>query len=284
MNLRKRLVKAYLHADPDVEGLFNALLGLLRAMAWNYQTAHWQAGGDAAYGNHLLFQRLYEGLGPQIDELAEKMVGYQGIHAVHPVRSIDFTAQWLARWDTIACPFQRGLQSEVDFQDSVRKTYDVLKEIGVMTLGLDDWLMATANAHETNTYLLQQVLDKQHAHDSKAASGAPSEEGRFFDNPEKREVRELAQTDAISNDPEVAAEAARTDVIDEPVREVVQEAREAPPTPEEIVEEPGGAAVSTLNRYLVETEEQVPAAVPQSHEEVPKHPVITAGWDDWTLL
>ena len=34
----------------------------------------------------------------------------------------------------------------------------------------------------------------------------------------------------------------------------VAEADKAPPTPNEIVEEPGGAAFSTLNRYVIQTE------------------------------
>jgi len=35
--------------------------------------------------------------------------------------------------------------------------YDKLKEMDDISLGLDDFLMATANAHETNLYLLQQA-------------------------------------------------------------------------------------------------------------------------------
>jgi len=284
MNLRERLIKSYLHAGPDVEAMLNSLLGLLRAQAWSFQTSHWQSGGDAYYGNHLLFQRLYEGIGPQVDELAEKMVGYQGVHVVNPIRSIDYTSAWLSRWDKVPCPFKRALLSEEDFQTLIKQVYEGIKAAGSMTLGLDDWLMATANVHETNTYLLQQVLDKQHTHDSKVASDAPSAEHQFFDNPEKREVREFAQTDAISNSPEVAAEAASTDILDESPQAAKAEAIKAPPTPDEIVGEPGSNAVSTLNRYIVETGEEVPASVPTGYDEVPKHPVLAAQWGRWTLL
>jgi hypothetical protein len=119
--------------------------------------------------------------------------------------------------------------------------------------------------------------------DSPGGSDAPSAEHQFFDNPEKREVREFAQTDAISNSPEVAGEAARTDVLDESPQEAVNEAREAPPTPDEIVGEPGGEALSTLNRYIVETGEEVPASVPAGHDEVPKHPILASQWGRWTV-
>jgi hypothetical protein len=103
---------------------------------------------------------------------------------------------------------------------------------------------------------------------------APSAESAFFDNPEKREVRELAQSGAITNIPEVAEEAAQE--LDVPESEAVSEAEQAPPTPEEVAAEPGGGELSTLNRFVVETEHPTDAGVPDGHEDVPKHPDIKA--------
>ncbi|MDB4278168.1 hypothetical protein N9917_01060 [Deltaproteobacteria bacterium] len=431
--------------ESDTSYLLNSLLSLLRAQYWNYQTSHWQVGGHDFYGNHLLFQRLYEGTTPQIDELAEKMVAFLGAKAVHAMPQVNFAQAWLERWNQTECPYARGLMSEDDFQNVTKQLYDAMKAAGTLSLGLDDWLMATANAHETNTYLLQQVLSGQQSHNHLASaykaaddkmkvkrkdtgkvvevskdtlkgpkggdyekvddgdkgkkkpdqqlktnldnavkrlksdgdydeaadykqymdkvdkakstedklrlldeaqeemdeyidkstrqpdqeyrdglrrvdhalsmakqwlneqegkkasiralvaryktaetnpgdSGAGSEEGRFFDNPEKREVREFAQTDAMTNAPDVAAEAASEENLDIPKAEAVSEAKEAPPTPTEIVEEPGGEAVSTLNRYIVETGEDVPSSVPSHHDEVPKHPVLASAWSNWNTL
>ena len=108
-------------------------------------------------------------------------------------------------------------------------------------------------------------------HASKMASGAPSAEDKFFNNPRKREVREFAEAGALSNDVEVARDAALELGI--PRSEAVADARKAPPTPTEIVQEPGGEQFSTLNRFLVETEVPV-SGVPEGHPEVPKHPII----------
>lgn len=102
---------------------------------------------------------------------------------------------------------------------------------------------------------------------------APSAEHAFFDNPEKREVREFAETSAISNDPAIATKAAPA--LDQKPRAEAAKAKEAPPTPTEIVAEPGGDPFSTLNRYVVETKEPV-QGVPEGHAEIPKHPVIIA--------
>ena len=48
--------------------------------------------------------------------------------------------------------------SEKDLQASLKQAYDAIKQVKAMTLGLDDWIMATANDHDENEYLLQQAL------------------------------------------------------------------------------------------------------------------------------
>ena len=526
--LQQNLRRAYLTgAGPEVADMLNSMLALLRAQAWAYQTTHWQIGGNSFYGNHLLFSRLYEGLGDQIDGFAEKMVGYLGVQAVDPIRSLDITRAWIDRWAALECPFKRGLLAEEDFQTVTKRLKQALDDAGALTLGMDDWLAATASAHETHTYLLQQVLDRTVVdhHDKKAAmvnwhaddvlqvepvppklkriypasnikgrekvmatgsgasdkpgvhegilgggqevtfygwqvvnlgrmagdkgdkvqvlnengrkvwvtketlkgpdakkykpikdkgdgdekpkededkpdkkdekpkatkldaeqvedviskvkglpwqnewhaknvlqtlmkdgppkdendlidrlsgmiddwnnandeksqmkstaadymidsaadvmkalekhtskkaslsqrlahqwfateenssdSGAPSAEGLFFDNPENREVREFADSHAITNIKDVAEDAAKEDMLDESLSQELKDVRETPPTPEQIDREPGNEAVSTLYRYIVETEEKVPASVPTSHAEVPKHPVLAS----WTFV
>ena len=89
-------------------------------------------------------------------------------------------------------------------------------------------------------------------------SGAGSDEDMFYKDPEKREVLEFAQSGAISNSVEVAVEHAGE--LDIPLKQELKEVAEAPPLPTEIVEEPGGAAVSTLNRYVIKTDD--PAVAP----------------------
>ena len=134
------------------------ILGALRAQYLMYQTAHWQTKGPAYYGNHLLFQRLYGSVQVEIDAVAEKLVGYTGIDSVNLPVQIELIEKYCSRWCQIENLHERGLQSEKDMQKLFKATYENLKAQGSLPLGLDDWLMATASAHETNTYLLQQVL------------------------------------------------------------------------------------------------------------------------------
>jgi hypothetical protein len=102
---------------------------------------------------------------------------------------------------------------------------------------------------------------------------APSAEGAFFNNPQKREVREFGETGAMTNDPEVLQ-----DMTEAPKGEAAL-VKETPPTPTEIVEEPGGTELGTLNRFVVETEQDIPG-LPEGHDEVEKHPDITASLHD----
>jgi len=135
------------------------LLGLLRAQDWIYRHAHWQVGSDGFYGDHLMFQRLYENTTLEIDGLAEKTAGYLGAQVLEPVLLLRVAMDWVSRWEQIECPFRRALQAEEDFQKAAQTVYDSLKTSGVMPLGLDDFIQALANSHDSHTYLLQQKLE-----------------------------------------------------------------------------------------------------------------------------
>jgi len=137
------------------KNLGSGILAMLRALQWNYLTSHWQIGGDSSYGDHLLFERLYDKTTEETDGLAEKLVGTFGIAAVDAVeqaRKMTFT---LAVWD-IGCPFERGLKAERMFQVALKDCLDALEGMGELSLGMDDFLRTMANDHETHQYLLQQ--------------------------------------------------------------------------------------------------------------------------------
>lgn len=133
------------------------ILGMLKALHWNYLTAHWQSKNDNFYANHLLFQRLYEGLVNEIDGLAEKMVSYYGEDAVAPELVLDITKKHTENWNKDTDLISRSLNAEKSLQKSLKTAYDTMKNSEEMTLGLDDFLMALANAHETNIYLLGRI-------------------------------------------------------------------------------------------------------------------------------
>ncbi|GAF78981.1 unnamed protein product, partial [marine sediment metagenome] len=186
----RRLVRAFYEGDGSldkvrlVEEHMRRMLAVLRAQYWVHQTAHWQVAGTGFYADHQLFQRLYETTQGEIDAIAEKIVGYVGRDGVDAVQSLAMTAHFIAYWSQEHDLYRRALQAEDMLQSVFRSSYDVLKEAGALTLGLDDWIMATANTHETHTYLLQQrVADELRGVTAAVESGAaaPSAEHHFFD-------------------------------------------------------------------------------------------------------
>lgn len=264
------------------------ILSVLRAQYMSYQTSHWQVMGQTYYGNHLLFQRLYEAVQAEVDAVAEKAVGYVGPDVVALVPQAELVLSWVVRWSKVDNHHMRGLQSERDVQAVLQAAYDAIKAARAMTLGLDDWIMATANAHDTNAYLLQQVVqapagrvaslvNKRFA--LKAApsdSGAPSAEGAFRNmNPKFHETRQFADTGAITNSPAVAQKAAP--ILDISKSEAKEGVNQTPPTTKEILQQPGGKTLSTLNRALLDTVD------PKVEKDTGKR-VKGASLGDWTYL
>lgn len=141
----------------STEDILVEVLSILTAQYHNYFTSHWQSKGENYYGNHLLFQRLYEAMPADIDSLAEKIVAYYDGKSVDMSEINKRSQFWIDRWNRKSDIVERSISSEEDLQSILSKTYNLLKERGDMSLGLDDYIMATANSHETNLYLLQQI-------------------------------------------------------------------------------------------------------------------------------
>lgn len=143
---------------PKCESALKNLLGFLRAMHWNHWTTHWQVKGMPYYGDHLMFLRIYEVMGGEIDGLAEKIVAMCGTESVDGHDSIDRAHNVLKRWADNPDLISRALQSEEEFQMLLKGVYELLDSEGHLTLGLDNFLQGLADAHETNLYLIQQRL------------------------------------------------------------------------------------------------------------------------------
>jgi hypothetical protein len=73
---------------PVPDALLAALLDLwaaLRASHHVYWTLHWQSRGVPYYGDHLLYQRLYEARVKEIDRVAEAVAALYGADKLDPV-------------------------------------------------------------------------------------------------------------------------------------------------------------------------------------------------------
>lgn len=140
----------------------SVLLVQLRFLAMVHQTHHWTAKGDPFYGDHLLYERLYNAVVADIDGLAEKAVGLGNNDNVNlPLQAMQLnelartygTAMQLPQASSLS---KKSLAAEVGFLRCAAHCACSLKEAGLMTRGLDNMLQGLEDKHEGHVYLLKQ--------------------------------------------------------------------------------------------------------------------------------
>jgi len=141
----------------------SGLLSVLRAMHIAIHEGHWTVSGPNFYSDHLLLERVYAGgdggpvLQDDIDGLGERIVAYCGSDFVDSRVVTRKAIALIDVWhDATSSPVSRALHAEESLQVAIRAVYEALRASGPVPLGLDDFLMAMASAHDTNRYLLQQ--------------------------------------------------------------------------------------------------------------------------------
>lgn len=136
--------------------LLSLYVTFLRALYHIHQNAHWKTSGENFYGNHLVFQRLYEATQENADMAAEKTIGlYNGLLDM-PEKFSTICSQFNA--DNFDNNYAlASLKAEQAFLQFSQLVYDQLKSSGAITLGLDDMIMAIASKSEVHVYLLKQI-------------------------------------------------------------------------------------------------------------------------------
>lgn len=134
----------------------------LRFLYLCHQTHHWISKGDSFYGDHLLFQRLYEKTLEDIDAMAEKVIGLgvtDNVNIQLQVAQVNQMVQGYGMTQTIPQPTElakRSLLAEMNFLANIDCACSQLKEMGLMTNGLENMLQGLADVHESHVYLLKQ--------------------------------------------------------------------------------------------------------------------------------
>ena len=118
------------------------------------QTLHWQARGESYYGDHLLYQRIYEAIPKEIDAVAERLVGLFGEDPVDAARLEGAVAKRVRSWEAKgATPIVRATAAERAVLATVQRAFDAL---GGADPGTENLLAGIADAHLGHLYLLQQ--------------------------------------------------------------------------------------------------------------------------------
>lgn len=139
---------------PTLSGLLTAeisdldwasLLAHHRFLYLAYQNLHWTAHGSSYYGDHLLFQRLYEKLANEVDQIAERAIGMG-----HPeIVGLQHTAPLLLN------PMDLYVVVEVE-KTLAGALFDY--EANASSLGVKDLMASLADSREEDLYLLGQRI------------------------------------------------------------------------------------------------------------------------------
>jgi len=119
-----------------------------------YQSAHWQTHGSEFYADHLLFQRLYEGVREEIDQMGEKLVGVYGLDQVTlttRLKNISTLSNFLNMEVGQKTYITTAIKLETKLLEQL-KTADTLD----YSPGVKDLFAGFANDHEGHLYLLTQ--------------------------------------------------------------------------------------------------------------------------------
>lgn len=132
----------------------------LKALALIHQHNHWTVKGGSFYGDHLLFERLYNSTLENLDLAAEKFIGVFGDQCLSYDLQADLLHKVQIKYSNLeGSPVQMSLEAEKDFLKFSKDAYNCFEEEGKLTLGLDDMIMAIASKREEAVYLLRQSLD-----------------------------------------------------------------------------------------------------------------------------
>ena len=137
-----------------------AFLSFTEALGFIHHSHHWQTSGLEFYGNHLLFQRLYEGIAPEVDLIGEKLVGLS-----NEPKLTNYFAR-LEVMNMFMSSVTRPSMSYLVVSLLAEKTYielgkRLLEDLGSKSPGLENMIAGILDKHEGHVYLLQQAVVQQ---------------------------------------------------------------------------------------------------------------------------
>lgn len=135
-------------------------IATLKAMTLIHQHSHWLAKGNDFYGDHLLFQRIYESAQENLDGAAEKLITIFGDECLDFKLQANLLNKLLIKYEAVSDNgVECSLAIEEDFIKFSKAAYDCFEREEKLTLGLDDFIMATASAREEAVYLLTRAQE-----------------------------------------------------------------------------------------------------------------------------
>ena len=149
--------------DQQFSAALQAMMAHFRAGNLWFHGAHFVTVGAGFHADHKFYRKVYEQYTGDFDGATEKAIAALGVAVAAPATTSTRAAQIVTTMPAVAGMSGHqiavaALQVEKQTLAFIEKVFRDLEGGKRLSLGLNDFLAATANAHETNVYkLLQRV-------------------------------------------------------------------------------------------------------------------------------
>lgn len=135
-----------------------AFLAATEALQMLEHSHHWQTKGENFYGDHLLYQRLYEAVLGEIDLIGEKLIGVsQDVSLTNYFKRVKAMEMFLKAVTHSDQPYVVvSHDAELTYVRMGGELMDQLEQVGLLTRGLEQMLGNILDKHEEHIYLLEQ--------------------------------------------------------------------------------------------------------------------------------
>ena len=133
-------------------------LAVTEGLQMLHHSHHWQTKGENFYGDHLLFQRLYEAILAEIDLIGEKLIGVsQDVSLTNYFKRVKAMEMYLKAVTHSDQPYVVvSHDAELAYVRMGGELMDKLEQAGLLTRGLEQMLGNILDKHEVHIYLLEQ--------------------------------------------------------------------------------------------------------------------------------
>lgn len=140
------------------------LLAMMRVSRFLLHTAHWQAeNGAGFYGRHQVLSRAYTEIDADIDTFAEKLVTEYGNKIVDPQKQLELFNRICSSILDVTRPIKNNPIQVAEFVQKsllamLNDAYYELQSINALSLGMDDFIMASHNKYQNTYYLIVRSI------------------------------------------------------------------------------------------------------------------------------
>jgi DNA-binding ferritin-like protein len=145
--------------ENSIKTLMCTYVGALYGLNIIYKNCHWKCKGMNFYGNHLLFDRLYNQTTEKLDTAAEKLIGLFGNEALNQTEQITIISNFVKKYssDNSDEYAQKAFDAE---QELIKLAISLLNKIKQEngSAGLESMIADHIDSSETSVYLLKQIV------------------------------------------------------------------------------------------------------------------------------